>query len=288
MLTALAAYRRSNKPAAFQGTFAFIATPPDEKTALKGLEIGDLLRGVQRRAESLGYGIEYFHISESKEEHQEIGKILIARGIRAAVIRSFPLGIQQLNLPFDKIACVDLFCEPHLEKLNTVTSYHAQSMKLALQEVRKRGYRRPALAVRSKLSEYLCHGWLMAFHIYGASFELPMTYVYPEAITDFTALARWINTNQPDVLLYGGDEIIAKELHQQDSSLARRMGIVALDVHNPNCGVSGIYQNRMGAGTAAVELLQSMVNTGQANRPAPPQSLMIPGTWVDGKTCSFR
>ena len=288
MLMALAAYRQSRKPVSFQGTLAFLTTRFDEKTWLADPEGGELLRGARQRAESLGYRMDYFNLGKSRKSHQRVGKILQSRGICGALIRSFPVALEELHLPFEKFTCIDLFSKPHLQKLPTVSSYHTQSMELVLQQLLQRGYRHPALILRNNLSDYLHHGWQMAFTAYVSRFTQTSTYIHDGELANPVALMRWAKKRKVDVLIYCGNEYLSHHLLDEKYVSIGRMGVVCMDLFNPRGEVAGIYQNRFWGGAVAVEWLQSMLITAQVGIVHRPTALMIPGVWQEGRSLNSR
>jgi LacI family transcriptional regulator len=284
MLTALAAYRRTTKTPSFQGTLAFLTTRLDEKACLAEPECGELLRGARRRAESLGYRMDYFNLGESKKSQHRVGEILRSRGIRGAVIRSFPIESGKVHLPFEKLICIDLFGEPHVQKLPTVSSYHAQSMELVLEKILQRGYQHPALILGNDLSNRLHHGWWMAFAVYSSRFAQASTYLHDGASTNFFTLAHWAKKRKVDVLIYCSNTYMQTER----GHFLERLGAICMDLYELRGDMAGIYQNRARGGELAVEWLQSLLITAQLGIILQPNSLLIPGVWHEGKSLPFR
>ncbi len=288
MLAALAAYRHTRRPAAFQGTLAFLVTIAcDEAAWLASRETGDLFRGAQQRAESLGYRMEYFHIGSVPKAHERAWKVLRSRGIRGGIVRSFPMKLEDIRLPFDKFECVNLFSEPHMETISTVSSYHAQSMEIVLQKLLERGYRHPALVLSQGLSEILHHGWQMAFSIYAPRFQQASSYFYEGSSVDQATLWAWAAQKGVDSLIICNSENLIPNL-QMDGKMFGEIGVVCMDLLNPDCGLSGIYQDRLRGGAVAVECLHSMLITAQLHIEKLSSATMIPGVWRDGISLSMR
>jgi DNA-binding LacI/PurR family transcriptional regulator len=294
MLTALSAYRQARRPAQFRGTLAFVTVSCDERTCLKNRDCGELFRGAQARAESLGYALDYFNLAEFRRSRREIGSVLRARGIRGVLLRGFPSAIEEISFPFDEFTCVSLFSEPHSPLLSTVSSHHAQSMELVLEKLRARGYRHPALVIDHALSRPLHHGWWMTFTVYASQFEDASIFTIDENAPLFSRsiakrraavarLRRWVRERNVGALVFGAGE---NRLPTLDELRARKKSplqqIVCMDLLNPACGLSGIDQNRSQGGAVAVEWLQSLLLTERAGVGRPPVAIMIPGSWVEG------
>ncbi|MDR0532330.1 MAG: hypothetical protein LBH01_00070 [Verrucomicrobiales bacterium] len=277
MLTALSAYRQARKPAAFQGTLAFLTTEFDEKRWLATPETGDLLNGARERAESLGYRIEYFNIGKDHKTHLRVWKMLRSRGIRGAIIRALPFELHRFDVPFGQFPHIYLFSEPHVPTAPAISSYHAQSMELVLQELLKRGYRHPALVLSSELSEFLHHSWRMAFYAHATKFARHAVHSHEKLEINPVALSRWLKQERADVLIYCTSENFIPKLPG-----TRQSDCVCMDLLYPDCGVAGIYQNRRHGGSVAVDWMQSMLLTAQAGNNPNPHVIMIPGIWKEG------
>lgn len=297
MLTALSAYRQARRPAQFRGTLAFVTVSCDERTCLKNRDCGDLFRGAQARAESLGYSLDYFNLAEFRKG-REIGNVLRARGIRGVLLRSFPYATEEISFPLDEFTCVSLFSQPHSPLLSTVSSQHAQSMGLVLEKLLARGCRHPALVIDPFLIQPIDHGWWTTFPVYASRFESASIFTIDEDApllsrsrakrrAAVAKLRRWVRERNVDVLVFGASENrlpTLDELRAGSKSSLRQ--IVCMDLLNPACGFSGIDQNRAQAGAVAVEWLQSLLLTGRAGVAQSRVAIMIPGIWVEGSDTS--
>jgi DNA-binding LacI/PurR family transcriptional regulator len=205
---------------------------------------------------------------------------LQARGIHGGLVRSFPLPIEEVHIPFDRFIGIDLFSDPHLKRLPTVSSFHAQSMEMVLDELVKRGYRHPALILAEDLSKYLRHGWWMAFTANAHRFSETSTFFRGKKPVSKKQQDQWLKKKGVDALVYCTSE----NFIPKDALGNRGMGIVCMDLLDPECGISGISQNRKLAGSIAVEWLHGMLINAQIGWERTPHAVLIPGTWQPGKT----
>lgn len=286
MLSALSIYRQAHKPKKYQGTLAFLSARydrrTDEKSYLENRETGDLLRGARERAHSLGYRLEYIHIDQNLEGQRRIWKTLYARGVSGALVRSYPLTPEELYLPLDKLTCIDLFSAPSLRNIPAISNYHAQSMKLVLEKLFQRGYRHPALLLRKDLSQYLDHGWRMAFQTFASWFTDASIYSYDSWPVNFVSVVSWMNRHKVDVILHCDSHDILPGLQKTKGFSLRKTGVVCMDLLEPNCNRGGIYQDRIRAGATAIEWLHAMLITGQVGTPLVPAALLLPGVFKEG------
>jgi DNA-binding LacI/PurR family transcriptional regulator len=283
-LAALSAYRHSRTPGQFRGTLAYVTTHQSEQEYLASSEGGDLLRGARARAHSLGYKVEYINAGTTKAGHRQAARVLRARGIHGLLLRSYPLPMQELSLPLEDFHSIDLFSEPHHSQISTVSSNHVQAMETVLVELFRRGFQCPGLVLREALSTKLHHGWLMSFRVHAARhFARSHEILFHDDTFTFDLLPQWTRDNHVDVLILCMTEnAIAARLSESYVPLPENVGSVCMDLINPACGRSGIYQDRNSAGAIAVDWLQSMLTSPNLGTTRKPTALMIPGTWQDG------
>jgi len=200
----------------------------------------------------------------------------------------FPVSSDEINLPFEKFPCVNLFGEPHSRSVPTVSSFHSQSMELVLTKLLKCGYRYPALILAKGLSRMLHHGWWMAFIAYSSDFSKTFTYFHDDFPIDFSDLAKWSEKRKVDSLIFCCSENSILNQHKVGRVLPKHIGVICMDIIDRKCGLSGIYQNRFQGGSVAVEWLHSMILTSYLGVTFKHQSIMIPGVWEEGTTCPVK
>ncbi|HVE16920.1 MAG TPA: LacI family DNA-binding transcriptional regulator [Chthoniobacterales bacterium] len=288
MLRALAAYRQTNKPSDFRGTIAFLNTRFTEAEALADPDVGDLLRGARAKGESLGFQVDYFNISKTKALQLRAWKIIQSRGIEAAILRSFPLNIEDLHIPLQEMRCVALFGAPRASNLPTVSSDHTGAMQNVLTKLAERGYRRPALVLNENTSRFLRHGWRAYFSVDTGDFEKKEVYSYQQGEEEPRQLIRWIEEKNIDVVIFCANYMIEPYLVEKMTSF-EQVGMVCMDILKPEEeGSSGIYQNRLQAGAMAVEQMDELLSKPEMELANAPVIHLVPGIWVEGKTLPSR
>jgi LacI family transcriptional regulator len=161
-----------------------------------------LMRGISERANELGFKVERFEIGAKGMRLSRLDTILHTRGIQGLVVLPAS-GFPDLStLSWNRYAAVyaDYFIDH--PSLHCVCSDHYRSMAGLLQELHKRGYRRPGLFMDISLDERLQFRWEGAF--------LALQKYLPK-ITAVPALRRtpltraefesWFKKYDPDVVL---------------------------------------------------------------------------------------
>ena len=281
MLSALAAYREQGRKINFQGIVAYLAYHPSESQCLLSPQSGDPLLGARERAALLGYQIQFVSLNELPDAPERLWKRLINQGISGAVLRSFPLDPSTVAPP-ENMPCIDLFSQPHVGILPTVSSNHAQSMELVLHRLRKRGFKRPGLVLNMGISSILHHGWYRTFSSYSEDFEAAPISRQEGFPADPAALENWIGREHPDALIFcfSEDRMPARK----HLSRWKRQGISSLcmDLLDPDCGIPGIHQDRKQAGAEAFSILHGMMVGASLGIRRIPLATLLPGTWKEG------
>ena len=280
MLSALSEYRKSKRPVTFQGTLALLATQQDEKSCLANPETRDLLKGARERAVSLGYFLDYFNIGETERTFQRAREILRVRGIRGALALSLPPAGLDPGASSEPFICVGLFSPSLPRGFPSVSSHHVQSMQRVLEEAGKRNYRHPALVLQESTQARHVE-WRMAFAEYSQRFPQSSLYAYKGNHPDALFLQQWAEKKTVDVLICCGCEKEMIKAGAYGRPDLQGVGVVCMDLPNPDCGLSGIYQNRAQIGSLAVEYLHGILQRGEAEKTVA-GSLLIPGAWIEG------
>src|SRR5690606_33587235 len=114
-----------------------------------------MLRGLQEKAQSLGYSVQHFWTGEPDMKPSRLSSILRARGIRGAVLAPPQRPESEIDMDFSSLAVVGLERSRSHDGINYVTRNHSGNMQLCRDRLVSAGYRRIGLAVDS-LSKRVC------------------------------------------------------------------------------------------------------------------------------------
>lgn len=140
LLGALARYRTRNRRVRQRETIVLIDTWP---AAMATPLPGRLLE----RCANLGYELERAHLGADPAEHRQVAGQLLQRRIRGLLLGTGVVQQDELDLPWDRFACVSVSGAPRMRFFPSVTANYAQNIRLVLAELQLRGYRRPGLAL---------------------------------------------------------------------------------------------------------------------------------------------
>jgi len=170
-----------------------------------------------------------------------------------------------------------------------VASHHSQSLSLIFEELRKLGYRRPALFFSPWADERSLHQLSGAWY-YEIQQSLPRDRIPIVQLQDRPSPAKvraWIDRHRPDVVIdtFSPDLPIIRGtgLHAPED-----IGYVNTNVKSPKSEIAGIFQNFPAIGVAALDRLSLMLNKGETGVPTLHEGSIIYGTWCAGGTVKPR
>ena len=250
----------------------------------------ECFEGARLRAREYGYVLEPFWLRQPKTTPGKIARMLWSRGIEGVMVA--PLGGDyQTNglrtFPFDwnRFSVVELAETLDEPRFDCARHDHFDGMLLALFSLERMGYRRIGLAMERILDVRTRHRWYSAYLLWKSvrnyTQELPVHF-YEHF--DVGRLGRWANACRLDAVVSSRNQLHG-ELLQAGVRVPEDLGIAVLDrpVGERN-GLSGISQNTAAIGSAAADLLLSLVRRGEKGIPEFPNQKICGGVWADGKT----
>jgi LacI family transcriptional regulator len=239
-----------------------------------------------RRATECGYRLEEFWGKAPGMNDERLSEIIHHRGIDGIIVA--PLPVPQLrfqNLRWGDFSAVEIGYSLPSPELHRVCNHQFQSMMLQAQRLYAMGYRRVGLAMNSQQDERVNHHWraghLAAHSLWGQG-DLRELMFLP-AHWDRTAFARWYGQRRPDAIITIGAET-EEWIKALGLRVPQEVGIANVDLRPEMKATTGIDQNSHEVGTAAVDLVISLMCYNERGVPAIPSVTMVQGTFVEGKT----
>lgn len=95
-------------------------------------------------------------------------------------------------------------------------------------------------------------------------------------------LRQWLKVNRPDVVIsYTG---ASEWFSQLGYKIPEDLGFASLSLAQEISSISGIYQNNVRIGEAAVDFIISMLHSGERGIPRTPTRILVESEWIDGTT----
>ncbi len=284
MLVGLSAYRRSERPAAYQSNLGWINghhNPAD-------LYIGgyrEYYEGTLHRATELGYILEKINLSEYGYDPQSIMRVLRSKGIKGLVLAPSENPGAELRIDFSRFCAVRFGYSYNYPILHTVSNAQFRTVTKAVEHLLALGYQRIGMILSQDINRRTAWNFQGGFN--AAMQEVPARHrVAPVSfkIEDKKGIARWIQKHKVDCILGHGYWLMYNVLGDIGIRVPEDMGYADIAVNQEDMTASGMRQNSFLSGVAAVDLLNGMMQRSETGIPEVPIHLYTEGLWFEGKT----
>ena len=163
-------------------------------------------------------------------------------------------------------------------------------MRMALRRLRKMGYARVGLALRSSIDERVEHhytGGFLADQQRLSLRERVPPHVVQDRVWNERGFANWFMKHRPDVVVTHHEEVV-DWLGKLKVAVPNEVGVVHLNCPDQSGRIAGVYQNGPEVGAAAADFLVAMIQRNEAGIPDLAHTILVDGTWVDGRTLISR
>jgi Transcriptional regulators len=290
----LMAQLRSDSNSGPRATLALINANADRHALKEHPTIPTYVAGCKRRAKHMGYSFDTFWLHDPELNTERLNRILKARGIRGIIV----VGLMNTNhLPDDYMPtwesypCVVTGVRTRQPALPfACTDHHIIALR-AFEHALELGYQRPGL-VLDKTIDALVEGRFTAGYQIGQS-RLPAAnrlkpfYDVTSSQSALEQFAKWLAREKPDVIftLYN---VVRQWLKALNYSVPEDIGLIQLEWREDRPEWAGMNQHNDRAGEAAVDMVISMIHSGESGVPEFPRATLIGGTWTDGITVKHQ
>jgi len=278
---------RLSKTSAFQSTLGMLYFGETPKFLKESHTFRDWVAGCEMRAKSLGYGLDHFFLNEPGVSPKRLASILEARNIRGLiVIGLFEESVipKEFDVLWKHHAATVIGSHPIRPPLSWVSNDQFSTADIAVEELFRLGYRRPALCLNARIDARVENRFSGGFHV--ALGKLGLVGSIPGFDMEASARKRfesWVKKYRPDVIL-----TIAPEIKGWVESLGMRVprdiGLVNLDNVLDADGWAGMLQNNQSIGSAAVDVVVGQINRNEMGIPPYQKCVLVNSTWTHGKT----
>ncbi|WP_052362243.1 LacI family DNA-binding transcriptional regulator [Geminisphaera colitermitum] len=248
---------------------------------------GRYYSGACRRAEELGYHVEYFHYP-SATDARSLGRVLMARGIRGVLIA--PGLSPEFSLTFNW-SC---FCAATLgytlrnPVLNRSVNHQHHTLRLAFHKMLEKGRARIGLLITQaddmRVENAWTGGYLASQQAWISDSRRRIPFCYLDKTTP-AALTRWFARHRPDVIIALREPPVSA-LRLAGIEPFRDVDVVLLDRSGDQPHVSGVDQRPDVVGEMGIDLIvQDLINNA-SGLPRSPKTVLTEGVWVDADTAT--
>ena len=290
LVSALMSYRRASRVIQDTLTIGFVTNFP-RRDGWRKLRINaDFFDGATQACMRHGYKLEEFWLREPDMTAKRLSSILYSRNVNGLLIAPLPVALGHMRLEWEKFSALALGYSLAWPRLHRAVNHQFRSMRMALRHLRKMGYTRIGLALRSSIDERVEHHYTGAFlgdqQRLSPRERVPLHVVQDRAWSE-RAFSSWFLKHRPDVVVTHHEEVL-DWLARLKVAVPNEIGLVHLNCPDPSGRIAGVYQNGPEVGAAAADFLVAMIQRNEAGIPELPHTILVEGTWVDGKTLISR
>ncbi len=286
LVSALMSFRRSAREVPRHTTLAFVTSSQPTDAWRESRTLCDQFAGAQERAKMFGYHIEEFPLYAPGVTPARFNQMLRNRGIIGLIVAPLRNENDTLPIEWEHFAAVAVAFTLRRPNIPRVGSDHGQSIRLAIAECRRRGYRRIGLAVQRTIIDRVEQQWLAGFLVEHA--EMPARSMLAPLLANPWSegtFLKWFKAQRPDVILTGGDYAsVLSWLKRARVDVPGKVAVVSLDLHARDGSIAGIDQHSEDLGAAVVDYLIARLHRNERGAPAQAVRLHVMGEWRDGVT----
>jgi LacI family transcriptional regulator len=284
LLVAHMALLRAGRRTAYAGTIAFAGIGVSPERTTTNTQSRRIFVGARRRAEALGYHIEWFPVDDQAPDGRRLSDILKARGITGVVLGANRVLPPRAHLDWGRFAVAAIGRTEIGSELHRTVGDYYRAVRDACQRCRARGYRRIGLAVSREHD--MAHLSLHRSALLGCQAEWPARDHVPVLIAEhWTAepFLTWVKRYRPEVVLASEDDPV-HWLRAAGYRLPEDIGLIRPHVNDRALGISGFLFDDAELGAAAIDLIVEQLNHNERGLPDTVKRVLLPGRWFEGRS----
>ncbi len=268
-----------------QITLAFISDLPKRALA-EHPYLRRIWDGATRAAESAGFRLDHFAYDDLEMSGPRLGQILMARGIPGCILAFSESPKKPLVLPWEELAVVKVGSALPTSPVNAVDNHHAAVVRIAMDHILARGYRRPGLVVCHRRETTAENNFVGAFYARcrEAGIKLENAPVLEQVTFERSELECWLRDQHPECILVQST-MVPRFLAELRIRVPDELGLAHINLADEDqTHISGVRQDYEGAGEAALEWVAGELARNARGLPTSPRQILVPPFWVEGKT----
>ena len=277
MMAALAAYRKTTQPVSFKETLAFLWPEQTRGEVASSLYYRRSIEGAAARAKELGYVLDEFHLCDASPK--AFSRVLEARGIRGLIIGGYNrLTAAHLRFPIDKLAVVAMTASLKSPRLHRVEHDHFTGMRIALHELKRRGFSRIAFLTGERQDRVLERRYSASFLMHHPlGLESARELLEVVAVPGLDQMRAMVKRTKADCLL-----MTFTPTEADGVTVGRKtVPVFSLDLLPGDKRHSGIYQQMEQVAANAVDMVVEQLMHGRRGVPASCKTVLTAGKWID-------
>ena len=289
-LTALSLYRRRAKGTKVATGMAWVtnfSTPDGWKFNMSQA----YRKGASERALQLGYQLYDFWLGDPMISARRLKQILLARGIRGLLFAPQPEFHTTIDFDFSDFAAVTFGYSLLRPGLHMVSNHQHRTVRLAYRSLQERGYRRIGILLDNAVDLRVDRNFSGGFYSLNPD-GVDEAFLRPHLFETFDPdrFGEWFDHWRPDAIIVTGDSVavLTGWLKNRGLAVGQDLAIAELNLNSEEGVVAGIDQQSGRIGSAAVDVLDSLLRHFEYGLPDQPLQTLVNGIWRDGKSAPDR
>lgn len=287
LISALMAQRHQRHKNSFRAKIAFLTAFPRRDEWKESDYSAGCFAGARQAASERGYVCEPVWLREPGISAARLSSILWTQNVQGLLIAPLPVDFPPLDIEWAKFSALSLDYSLPRPVLSRVVDDHAFGIERVLDEVSRRGYRRPGLVLRASQDVRTHHSRLGVFLVQRRlrpDWEEIPPLILPEDRWNEELFAEWVRRERPDVVLTEEDRLpaFARSIGLR---VPQKLGIAFFYKEHPTRTLSGLQINSVEVGATAARILIRMIETNERGEARVPTTTLVQSfTWNDGRT----
>jgi DNA-binding LacI/PurR family transcriptional regulator len=248
--------------------------------------------GVRTRAAALGFGLDEFFLGSKEMNSRQLNRVLTARGIESLIVAPVSFRAHgHAAIDWTRYSSVVVGAGFVGPAVNRVHNHHFATLRLAMRELRRLGYRRVGFLSDPVLSSRLDRVMEAAFLMHH---PLPpreaAELIYPLRDWKEERFAKWVKARRVDAVIgeLPTPDWVAKSLAPAGMKVPDDFGYCSFNWMPDNPETSGVNQRFDTIGAAAVDAVTALFARHERGSPQVPKTILTTPEWVAGKTLRCR
>jgi DNA-binding LacI/PurR family transcriptional regulator len=244
-----------------------------------------LFKAARKRAEALGYDLQDFWLREPHMSPRRMRDILMTRHILGILIPPLPPETKELDFDFDGFCVVTTSYSAEHLGYHLVTNNRHQIIRLAIEKVTEKGFRRIGLALDEDMDRRSNHDIMAHFMFYQNTIPqkdrakiLFCKKLTPEALQD------WYRAEKPEVVISMYNDVY-DWLLEMDLEVPGDVGFVTLSNYKGyQQNYTGVDERSDVVGSASIDVLTAHLQRHEVGMPSSRKLTLLEGQWLEGRT----
>jgi len=227
--------------------------------------------------------------------------MLLARGIPGIILSTLPDPVPEIDFDWSGFACSTVGYSYKKYALNRVANDQFNTMRKAVDRLRRLGFRRIGLAIRYE-DDFRVEGRWVGGMLSDSPYLKPENRIpvflwhYQNALRSSSISPNrergeagnipegfhdWVHNYRPDAIISLQPAKVESWLDSIRVDVPRDIEVINLNIQAGETRFRGMDQNNSMLGGAAVELVVEQIHHNQQGIPECPKTVLIMGNWVD-------